>query len=111
MQVHDLLQPFMLRRLKKDVSIKLPEKTEIKVYVPLTEMQTDLYKQILSNNLSLLQQLKTRDISKLLNLLMQLRKCCDHPYLFDLEPEPYVAGEHLVKNCGKGEQIVSGSFL
>jgi SWI/SNF-related matrix-associated actin-dependent regulator of chromatin subfamily A member 5 len=38
----------------------------------------------------------------LLNIVMQLKKCCNHPYLFDgAEPENFEAGEHLVINCGK----------
>ena len=40
---------------------------------------------------------------RLLNILMQLRKCCNHPYLFDgAEPgPPYTTDQHLVDNCGK----------
>lgn len=40
---------------------------------------------------------------RLQNILMQLRKCCNHPYLFDgAEPgPPYTTDEHLVYNCGK----------
>ena len=42
------------------------------------------------------------DKMRLLNILMQLRKCCNHPYLFDgAEPgPPYTTDEHLVDNCG-----------
>ena len=42
------------------------------------------------------------DKIRLLNILMQLRKCCNHPYLFDgAEPgPPYTTDEHLVDNCG-----------
>lgn len=40
---------------------------------------------------------------RLQNILMQLRKCCNHPYLFDgAEPgPPYTTDMHLVTNCGK----------
>lgn len=40
---------------------------------------------------------------RLQNILMQLRKCCNHPYLFDgAEPgPPYTTDVHLVDNCGK----------
>ena len=42
------------------------------------------------------------DRSRLLNIVMQLRKCCNHPYLFQgAEPgPPYTTGEHLVENSG-----------
>lgn len=40
--------------------------------------------------------------TKLMNLLMQLRKTCDHPYLLaDAEPDPYIIGEHLVASSSK----------
>ncbi|EIN05640.1 hypothetical protein PUNSTDRAFT_145612 [Punctularia strigosozonata HHB-11173 SS5] len=39
---------------------------------------------------------------RLMNLLMQLRKVCDHPYLLpDAEPSPIVIGEHLVAASSK----------
>ena len=42
------------------------------------------------------------DRSRLLNMVMQLRKCCNHPYLFQApSPPPYFAGEHLIENSGK----------
>lgn len=42
------------------------------------------------------------DRSRLLNIVMQLRKCCNHPYLFQgAEPgPPYTTGEHLIDNSG-----------
>ena len=45
----------------------------------------------------------TGDRSRLLNMLMQLRKCTNHPYLFDgAEPgPPYTDGPHLWENSGK----------
>lgn len=43
------------------------------------------------------------DRSRLLNIVMQLRKCCNHPYLFQgAEPgPPFTTGDHLVDNAGK----------
>nr|XP_054103518.1 chromodomain-helicase-DNA-binding protein 1-like isoform X2 [Callithrix jacchus] len=39
---------------------------------------------------------------KLQNILSQLRKCVDHPYLFDgVEPEPFEVGDHLIEASGK----------
>lgn len=40
--------------------------------------------------------------TRLMNVLMQLRKCVNHPYLFDgVEPEPFELGEHLVTSSGE----------
>ena len=43
------------------------------------------------------------DRSRLLNIVMQLRKCCNHPYLFQgAEPgPPFFTGDHLIDNAGK----------
>ncbi|KAF2829500.1 hypothetical protein CC86DRAFT_465101 [Ophiobolus disseminans] len=39
---------------------------------------------------------------KLMNLVMQLRKCCSHPYLLpDVAPDPYYLGDHIIRASGK----------
>lgn len=43
-QLHKVLQPFMLRRLKREVEASLPPKKETMLYVGLTQVQRDLYK-------------------------------------------------------------------
>lgn len=47
--------------------------------------------------------------SRLLNIVMQLRKCCNHPYLFQgAEPgPPYFTGDHLVENSGVLAELTS----
>ena len=102
--LHRILKPFMLRRLKVDVARDLPPKKELYVYVKLTKLQKQLYKEIVLKNADTI----GADVSRLpkvrlVNTLMQLRKCCNHPYLFPgIEPgPPYVEGPHLVLNSGK----------
>uniref|UniRef100_A0A8C7IMT5 Chromodomain helicase DNA binding protein 1-like n=1 Tax=Oncorhynchus kisutch TaxID=8019 RepID=A0A8C7IMT5_ONCKI len=96
-----VLQPFLLRRVKAEVAADLPMKTEILMYHGLSALQKRYYKAILMKDLYAFgneQGNKTR----LLNILMQLRKCVDHPYLFDgVEPEPFEMGEHLIQASGK----------
>ena len=46
-QIHQLLKPFVLRRLKNEIKFKIPPKTEIFLYVGLSKLQNDMYKQIL----------------------------------------------------------------
>ena len=39
---------------------------------------------------------------KLMNILMQLRKCCNHPYILPhAEPDPYYLGEHVIHASAK----------
>ena len=49
------------------------------------------------------------DRSRLLNIVMQLRKCCNHPYLFQgAEPgPPFTTGDHLIENSGQQHNPVS----
>uniref|UniRef100_A0A671STQ2 Chromodomain helicase DNA binding protein 1-like n=1 Tax=Sinocyclocheilus anshuiensis TaxID=1608454 RepID=A0A671STQ2_9TELE len=100
-ELHRVLQPFLLRRVKAEVAAELPKKTELVVFHGLSALQKRYYKAVLMRDLDAFrtdQNTKTR----LLNILMQLRKCVDHPYLFDgVEPEPFEMGEHLVKASGK----------
>uniref|UniRef100_A0A674C1K4 Chromodomain helicase DNA binding protein 1-like n=1 Tax=Salmo trutta TaxID=8032 RepID=A0A674C1K4_SALTR len=99
--LHKVLQPFLLRRVKAEVAADLPVKTEILMYHGLSALQKRYYKAILMKDPYAFgneQGNKTR----LLNILMQLRKCVDHPYLFDgVEPEPFEMGEHLIQASGK----------
>ena len=97
-----VLRPFLLRRLKVDVEGSLPPKKEIKLFVGMTALQQQWYKNLLGKDIDLLNS-NTGPRVRLLNLVMQLRKVCNHPYLFDgAEPgPPYEEGEHIVQNCGK----------
>jgi SNF2 family DNA or RNA helicase len=103
-KLHAVLKPFLLRRLKSDVEKKLPPKIETKLFVGLSAMQRQLYTKILVKDIDLLNSGTSKtDKVRLLNILMQLRKVCNHPYLFDgVEPgPPYTTEQHIVDNCGK----------
>lgn len=173
--LHQILTPFMLRRLKQDVELKLPPKKELLVYAPMSSLQQEYYtstvdKTILDKiqekckepefieydsngrpvrqsrkktvNYSLLDEKDDEcsdsdmeeDLEKwfnvvqdssasstansirekvpaksvvtirMQNIMMQLRKCCNHPYLLEYpltESEDYRIDEDLVQTCGK----------
>lgn len=82
-KLHTVLRPFMLRRVKKDVAKSLPPKKETKLYIGLTKMQQEWYVSVLRKDSHELNKLGGPEKSRLLNVLMQLRKVCNHPYLFD----------------------------
>jgi SWI/SNF-related matrix-associated actin-dependent regulator of chromatin subfamily A member 5 len=107
-QLHKILRPFMLRRLKADVEKSLPPKTETILFTGMSAMQKKLYKDILMRDLDTLTGKSLMgggggSRTAVLNIVMQLRKCAGHPYLFpgveDRSLPPL--GEHLVENCGK----------
>ena len=102
-KLHTVLRPFMIRRVKKDVACGLPPKKETKLYIGLTKMQQEWYKRLLRKDAHELNSLGGPDKVRLLNILMQLRKVCNHPYLFEGAEEgpPYYDGPHLWENSGK----------
>lgn len=93
-RLHMILKPFMLRRIKKDVENELSDKIEIMMYCPLTTRQRLLY-------MALKKKIRIEDLlqysrgsaeghgidktvtSNLMNLVMQFRKVCNHPELFE----------------------------
>lgn len=100
-QLHKVLRPFLLRRLKTEVETSLPPKKETILKIGMTEMQKTFYKRILQKDIDIVNS--GADRSRLLNIVMQLRKCCNHPYLFQgAEPgPPYITGDHLIESSGK----------
>mmetsp|Transcript_16682 Transcript_16682/g.36078 ORF Transcript_16682/g.36078 Transcript_16682/m.36078 type:complete len:748 (+) Transcript_16682:1282-3525(+) len=110
-KLHAILKPFVLRRLKSDVDISLPRKMEIILYAGMSDKQKDLNKQLLDGTL-MGEMSKLADehggskagMGKLNNVLMQMRKICNHPDLItsaftnDLD---YPTPEELIRECGK----------
>ncbi|KAJ1417774.1 SNF2 family N-terminal domain-containing protein [Ochromonadaceae sp. CCMP2298] len=124
LKVHSLLQPFMLRRIKADVETTVPPKVEKKILCPLSDVQTHWYKRLLLKDSSLLAALdadegaKGGDVTaqaesaelkgqankfkRLQALFAQLRKVCNHPFLFeDADPHPTWTDETVVQASGK----------
>lgn len=90
-RLRTLLDPFMLRRVKRDVESEMPPKTEVKLNCSLSARQRQLYGSIKANispeELARVLVGTTHDYSdrnsKLMNLVMQLRKVCNHPETFE----------------------------
>ncbi|KAE8708802.1 hypothetical protein F3Y22_tig00110332pilonHSYRG00258 [Hibiscus syriacus] len=97
----EVVCPFLLRRLKSDVEKGLPPKKETILKVGTSQMQKQYYRALLQKDLEVVNAGGER--KRLLNIAMQLRKCCNHPYLFQgAEPgPPYTTGDHLITNAGK----------
>lgn len=104
-QLHRILRPFLLRRVKSDVEKSLLPKKEVNLYIGMSEMQVKWYQKILEKDIDAVNGAggKRESKTRLLNIVMQLRKCCNHPYLFEgAEPgPPYTTDEHIIQNAGK----------
>ncbi|XP_053145950.1 chromodomain-helicase-DNA-binding protein 1-like [Hemicordylus capensis] len=100
-ELHSLLRPFLLRRVKAEVAAELPKKVEVVLYHGMSALQRKFYKALLMKDLDAFEN-ETGKKVKLQNILIQLRKCVAHPYLFSgVEPEPFVIGDHLIEASGK----------
>uniref|UniRef100_A0A803KL40 Proliferation-associated SNF2-like protein n=2 Tax=Xenopus tropicalis TaxID=8364 RepID=A0A803KL40_XENTR len=166
--LHQILTPFLLRRLKCDVTLEVPPKREVVVYAPLTKKQETFYTAIVNKtiekmlgqekehvkiisspavgrakrrsrkavNYSELDKDTPNDLEKLINqllkqqevekerpsakadlpldsevnlkmrnIMMLLRKCCNHPYLIEYPLDPltqdFKIDEELVNSSGK----------
>jgi DNA helicase INO80 len=86
-RLHAVLKPFMLRRVKKDVEHEIGPKEEVEIECEMTSRQQILYKGIkdhLSNITDLFSLVDSKQkIENLMNIVMQLRKVCNHPELFE----------------------------
>ncbi|KAF4042505.1 PHD-zinc-finger like domain [Phytophthora infestans] len=80
-QLHEQLRPYMLRRVKEDVEKSIPPKEETIVDVELTTMQKKYYRAIFERNRQFLNMGATGTVANLVNVEMELRKCCNHPFL------------------------------
>ncbi|KAF8912786.1 SNF2 family DNA-dependent ATPase [Gymnopilus junonius] len=114
-RLHMILKPFMLRRVKRHVQNELSEKIEIDIYVDLSARQRALYAGLLAN-VSVADLLeKAANIGdadsarSLMNLVMQFRKVCNHPELFERAD---VVAPFSFCNYGKSGPIMrEGDFL
>lgn len=87
-RLHKVLRPFLLRRLKQDVEKQMPKKYEHVVMCHLSKRQRYLYDDFMSQTKTK-ETLATGHFMSVINILMQLRKVCNHPSLFD--PRPIVS--------------------
>lgn len=124
-ELHALLKPYLLRRVKEDVEKSLPNKEETILEVSLTPIQKQFYKAIYERNTSFLfKGAKPNNAPSLMNVMMELRKCCNHPYLVKgaedrilkdaaakLEGKKDADGNEVAINYGKlfEEQLVKSS--
>eukprot|EP00339_Tiarina_fusa_P012625 CAMPEP_0117033454 /NCGR_PEP_ID=MMETSP0472-20121206/23902_1 /TAXON_ID=693140 ORGANISM="Tiarina fusus, Strain LIS" /NCGR_SAMPLE_ID=MMETSP0472 /ASSEMBLY_ACC=CAM_ASM_000603 /LENGTH=1984 /DNA_ID=CAMNT_0004742375 /DNA_START=28 /DNA_END=5983 /DNA_ORIENTATION=+ len=108
-ELHEVLRPYLLRRMKEDVEKSIAPKEETIVEVELTTIQKSYYRAIFERNFSSLNMgAKASNVPSLLNIMMQLRKCCNHPYLLRGVEDNIVKqqnqqdeNELMINSCGK----------
>jgi len=97
----------MLRRMKADVLKNMPSKSEFIVRTNLAPLQKKVYKNILTRNFEALNSKGGAQVS-LLNIMMELKKCANHPFLLpgpaeeaQLSPSGLFEVNGMIKSCGK----------
>jgi ATP-dependent helicase STH1/SNF2 len=110
-RLHKVLRPFLLRRLKRDVEKDLPDKTERVIKCNFSSLQAKLYKQLVTHNRFMVSDGKggKTGMRGLSNMLMQLRKLCNHPFVFEEVEEQMNPGKAnndlLWRTAGKFELL------
>ncbi|GAA5973715.1 hypothetical protein JCM11641_005094 [Rhodosporidiobolus odoratus] len=84
-KLHTILRPYLLRRLKAEVETQMPGKTESIIYCRLSKRQRFLYDDFMSRAQTR-ETLGSGHFLSIINCLMQLRKVCNHPDLFEVRP-------------------------
>ncbi|GFS58566.1 hypothetical protein TNIN_482531 [Trichonephila inaurata madagascariensis] len=109
-RLHKVLRPFLLRRLKKEVESQLPEKVEYVVKCDMSALQRVLYRHMQTKGVLLTDGSEKDKKGKggaktLMNSIMQLRKICNHPFMFQNIEE--ACAEHM----GLSNSMISGPDL
>jgi ATP-dependent DNA helicase len=108
-KLHEILKPFLLRRVKTDVETSLPGKIEVVLYAHMTPAQREINQQLADKTLTEVMAARRQggggpSVASLNNMLMQMRKNCNHPDLITapFEGSPFFPPpEELVAACGK----------
>uniref|UniRef100_A0A7S3EAZ9 Uncharacterized protein n=1 Tax=Rhodosorus marinus TaxID=101924 RepID=A0A7S3EAZ9_9RHOD len=101
-RLHQVLRPFLLRRLKSEVESQLPDKIETVIRCQQSEWQKVLYRQV--QNKAAVSLGDGAGFQRFNNMIMQLKKICNHPFLFYDDDQVWtLPSSFLVRSSGKFE--------
>ncbi|KAF2153060.1 hypothetical protein K461DRAFT_293353 [Myriangium duriaei CBS 260.36] len=113
-QLDDLnkaIQPYMIRRTKQKVENDLPPKTEKIIRVELSDVQLEYYKNILTRNYAALNAGAKGQKQSLLNIMMELKKASNHPYMFPSAEERIIGNSESREEQLRGLITSSGKMM
>ncbi|KFY22933.1 hypothetical protein V493_06227 [Pseudogymnoascus sp. VKM F-4281 (FW-2241)] len=105
------IQPYILRRTKQKVENDLPPKTEKIIRVELSDVQLEYYKNILTRNYAALNEGSKGQKQSLLNIMMELKKASNHPYMFPNAEDKILKGGDRREDMLKGLIASSGKMM
>ncbi|KAI0126013.1 SNF2 super family protein [Xylariales sp. AK1849] len=109
--LHAQIAPYILRRTKETVESDLPPKTEKIIRVELSDVQLEYYKNILTRNYAALNEGNNGQKQSLLNIVMELKKVSNHPYMFPGAEDKVLAGSERREDQIKGLITSSGKMM
>jgi len=107
----EAIKPYMLRRTKNTVEKDLPPKTEKQLRVELSDVQLDYYKNILTRNYAALNEGAKGQKQSLLNIMMELKKASNHPFMFPNAEDKILAGSDRREDQLKALISSSGKMM
>ena len=110
-ELTDAIGPYMIRRTKQKVESDLPPKTEKIIRVELSDVQLEYYKNILTRNYAALNAGAKAQKTSLLNVMMELKKASDHPFMFPNAEERILAGSESREDQLKALITSSGKMM
>lgn len=111
-KLHQVLRPYLLRRLKADVEKQMPAKYEHIVMCKLSKRQRFLYDEFMSLARTK-ETLASGNYLSIINCLMQLRKVCNHPDLFETRQivTSFARNKSVISDFGVKEVLVRRRLL
>ncbi|WPG99478.1 chromodomain helicase hrp3 [Acrodontium crateriforme] len=110
-ELTDAISPYMIRRTKQKVENDLPPKTEKIIRVELSDLQLEYYKNILTRNYAALNAGSKAQKTSLLNIMMELKKASNHPFMFPGAEDRVLAGSEARDDQLKGLITASGKMM
>ena len=105
------IQPYMLRRTKQKVENDLPPKSEKIIRLELSDVQLEYYKNILTRNYAALNEGAKGQKQSLLNIMMELKKASNHPFMFPNAEDRILNGSERRDDILKGLITSSGKMM
>jgi SWI/SNF-related matrix-associated actin-dependent regulator of chromatin subfamily A protein 2/4 len=109
-RLHKVLRPFLLRRLKKEVESQLPDKVEYVIKCDMSALQRQMYVHMQKKGILLTDGSENNKKGKggsraLMNTIMQLRKICNHPFMFEEIEDAICEYQGIPGNCATGVDL------
>lgn len=105
------ISPYMIRRVKENVTSDLPGKTEKIIRVELSDVQLEYYKNILTRNYAALNSGTKGQKQSLLNIMMELKKASNHPFMFPNAEDRILEGKNSREDQLKALVTSSGKMM